>query len=504
MAKVFLTILDGWGVREEQEWNAIAHADTKNFDYLNKEYPLTSLTACGEAVGLPDGQMGNSEVGHLNIGAGRVVETGLYRINQAIKLGEFEHLENVQKVFEGLKSNLHVMILASRGGVHSHISHLYAFLEVAKASGVKPFVHLFGDGRDVAPKQFLTDLEEIEEKIKESGAVLASISGRYYAMDRDKNWDRLEKVLKVLVKDGELVSFKDAREYVNSEYEKGTTDEFIIPAISEEYLSSGELNGGDVVVFLNFRPDRAKQISHLLVPSEKLYSYKSELTPKNLSLYTMVDYEGVSATGVFFPAIKLENTLGEVINSVGKAQLRAAESEKYPHVTYFFDGGVEKKFERTDRVIVPSPKVGTYDKAPEMSIHQLYEEIESKVKTTDYDLVVVNLANPDMVGHSGDFEATVKACSAVDLVLGKIYQLTKEKGYTLVVMADHGNADIMRDEKGEPHTAHTLSPVPFIVCNKEVVLKNGGKLGDVSPTILELLSIEKPAEMTGESLLLAN
>lgn len=506
MAKrVFLTILDGWGLREEKEWNAIANADTKNYDFLSKEYPMTSLTASGEAVGLPDGQMGNSEVGHLNIGAGRVVETGLYRINQSIKLGQFASLEAVQSVFEDLKfdpdSKLHIMILASRGGVHSHIDHLYAFLGVTKERGVKPFVHLFSDGRDVPPKQFLTDLSEIETKIKEAGAMLASISGRYYAMDRDENWDRTEKVLKVFVKDKGIISFKSAEEYVSSEYEKGTTDEFIIPSASEEYMSSEGLNDGDVVVFLNFRPDRAKQISHLLVDSADLYAHRTPLTPDDLSLYSMTDYEGILTAGVFFPAIQLKNTMGEVMNQLGKAQLRAAESEKYPHVTYFFDGGVEKQFEKTERIIVPSPKVGTYDKAPEMSIFELYEKIEASVKSKDFDLVVVNLANPDMVGHSGDFEATVKACSAVDKVLGKIYNLVKEKGYTLVVMADHGNADVMRDEKDEPHTAHTLSPVPLIVCDKDVVLKNGGKLGDVSPTILELLSIKKPKEMTGESLL---
>ncbi|AHC40043.1 phosphoglycerate mutase [Mycoplasma ovis str. Michigan] len=503
--RVFLTILDGWGISSKKEWNAVANADTKTFDYLSTEYPFTSLTASGEAVGLPDGQMGNSEVGHLNIGAGRIVETGLYRISQSIKSGQFSNLEDVQSVFNDLierfNSNLHIMILASKGGVHSHVDHLYSFLKITKARGFKPFVHLFSDGRDVPPKQFITDLEEIVGKIKEANAILASISGRYYSMDRDKNFDRTERVLKVFTKQSGVPSFKNLEDYVNSEYSKGTTDEFINPACSEEYLSSDGLNKGDIVVFLNFRPDRAKQISHLLVGTKDLYSYKSQLTPEDLKLYTMTDYEGVNSSGVFFPTIQLKNTLGEVMDIFDRNQLRAAESEKYPHVTYFLDGGVEKSFKKIDKIIVPSPKVGTYDKAPEMSINELYAEIERNVKRQKYDLIVVNLANPDMVGHSGDFDATVKACSAVDRILGKIYNLIKSD-YTLLVMADHGNAEVMRDEKDEPHTAHTLSPVPFIVCDKNVVLKNGGKLGDVSPTILELMSIKKPEEMTGESLLL--
>ncbi|WP_232500298.1 2,3-bisphosphoglycerate-independent phosphoglycerate mutase [Mycoplasma suis] len=500
--------MDGWGLREEKEWNAIANANTPNFDSLRENFPSTSLTASGELVGLPPSQMGNSEVGHLNIGAGRIVETGLYRINQSIKRGEFPKIPAIQELLKDLngniKSNLHVFILASKGGVHSHLDHLYEFLRVANSYGIKSFVHLFSDGRDVAPSQFLVDLEEILPKLKETNSLLATISGRYFAMDRDKNWDRLEKVLRVMTLQTEIDRFENPKEYVSSQYEKGITDEFISPAASKEFISSESgLKEGDQVVFLNFRPDRAKQLSHVLVGSKGLYSHESELVPKNLSLHSISEYEGISSTSVFFPSLELKNTLGEVINSASKSQLRAAESEKYPHVTYFFDGGVEKEFSNIQKIIVPSPKVGTYDKAPAMSIEELCTSIEEAVLEKKHDLVVINFANPDMVGHSGDFEATVKACEAVDRALGRIYELSKKTGHTLLIMADHGNADIMRDEKGLPHTAHTLSPVPFIVCDSSYQLKKeGGKLGDIAPTILEILDLEQPKEMTGSSLLI--
>ncbi|CCE66557.1 2,3-bisphosphoglycerate-independent phosphoglycerate mutase [Candidatus Mycoplasma haematominutum] len=504
--KVILTILDGWGLREEREWNAIAHAETPNFDRLRAEYPFTQLIASGEEVGLPAGQMGNSEVGHLNIGAGRVVETGLYRISQSIKKGEFENNETIVKLFRELKvepsSNLHLLILASKGGVHSHLDHLFAFLKVAKHHNISPLVHLFSDGRDVAPSQFLKDLTEIIRELNINNARLATISGRYYSMDRDKNWDRLEKVLRAITLQRGIKSFRSAEEYVQRQYSAGVTDEFIEPAVSQEYLDRGEaLKSGDKVVFLNFRPDRAKQLSHALVGSDGLYEYSSPLIPKGLSLYSMMDYEKIHLSGVFFPPISLENTLGQVISDQGGAQLRAAESEKYPHVTYFFDGGVERDLQNIRKIIVQSPKVGTYDKAPEMSIVELFSQIKGALETQKYDLVVINFANPDMVGHSGDFEATVKACSAVDRTLGELYELSQKQGYTLVVIADHGNADIMKDSLGKPHTAHTTSPVPFILCDKARSLRSEGKLGDIAPTILELLSISQPSAMSGTSLL---
>lgn len=450
--------------------------------------------------------MGNSEVGHLNIGAGRIVETGLYRINQAIKRGEFSQIKAIKELIEELKkdsgSNLHVLILASKGGVHSHLEHLYEFLKVTNNQGIKVFTHLFSDGRDVPPNQFSIDLEEIVQKLRENNAVLATISGRYYSMDRDKNWDRLEKVLKVITIEDGIDQFSCPKEYILSQYSEGITDEFILPAASSEYISSlSGLKRGDKVVFLNFRPDRAKQLSHILVGSKNLYDYTSNLVPKSISLYSIFDYEGINLTNLFFPSLELKNTLGEVVEAAAKTQLRAAESEKYPHVTYFLDGGVEKEFKGIQKIIVPSPKVGTYDKAPEMSIHELCDAIEEAVLNQKQDLVIINFANPDMVGHSGDFDATVKACEAVDKSLGRIYELTKKTGHTLLVVADHGNADIMRDEKGAPHTAHTLSPVPFILCDSSFSLKDGGKLGDIAPTILEILGIKQPIEMTGCSLI---
>ncbi|AFO51618.1 phosphoglyceromutase [Candidatus Mycoplasma haematolamae str. Purdue] len=502
-SKVILTILDGWGLREEKEWNSIACAHTPNFDSLKTNYPFCTLTASGEPVGLPDGQMGNSEVGHLNIGAGRIVETGLYRIFQSIKRGEFSSIEAIKDVFSSLTGRLHILILGSKGGVHSHIQHLYAFLDVCKERGVSPIVHLFSDGRDVAPTQFLTDLEEILPYLERTNSRVGTISGRYFAMDRDKNWDRVERVLRVIKGEGSVHTFSCPKEYVSSQYKKEITDEFIEPAALNTFISEDQgLKDGDTVVFLNFRPDRAKELSHLLVGSKNLYDYHSNLSPRDISLYSLMEYENLNVKGVFFPPISLSNTLGVVINAQGGHQLRVAESEKYPHVTYFFDGGVERNLSNTKKIIVPSPKVGTYDKAPEMSIHTVNEEIEKALREQEFKLVVINFANPDMVGHSGDFEATVKACTAVDKVLGNVFALAQELGYTLLVMADHGNAEVMKDSRGLPHTAHTTNLVPFIVCDTSVSLNpEGGKLGDVAPTILDLLSIAQPSEMTGVSLL---
>ena len=505
---VVLMVLDGYGLSDRTEGNAIALANTPVMDKLMKECPFVKGNASGLAVGLPDGQMGNSEVGHMNIGAGRIIYQDLTRITKAIADGDFFKNEELLAAMENCKKNnsdLHLFGLLSSGGVHSHISHVYGLLEMAKKNGVSNvYVHAFLDGRDTPPASGKDFVAQLEEKMAEIGVgKVASLAGRYYAMDRDNNWDRVKEAYLSLTT-GEGKSADNAVKALEESYAADVTDEFVVPTvIVEDGKPLGLIKEGDSIVFGNFRPDRAREITRAIVDTDFAGFERPNM---NTFFVCLTTYDvTIKNVNVAFKPQSLENTLGEYLSSKGKSQLRAAETEKYAHVTFFFNGGVEEANDGEDRLLVPSPKVATYDLQPEMSAYELTDKLLSKIDEDRYDLIVVNYANPDMVGHTGVMEAAVKAVEAVDTCVGKVVDKILSKGGAAIITADHGNAEKMIDyETGAPHTAHTTNPVPFILVNYDeaYTLREGGRLCDIAPTLIEIMGMEKPAEMTGESLLI--
>ena len=502
---VAIIILDGFGCRTETMGNAVAQANKPNFDRYMETYPHATLKASGLDVGLPEGQMGNSEVGHTNIGAGRIVYQSLTRIDKAIEDGDFQTNPVLNSTMEQaieMNSSLHLFGLLSDGGVHSHINHLIALLKTAKEKGVpNVYVHAFLDGRDVAPDSGLGYVEQLEKAMKEIGiGEIATVSGRFYAMDRDKRWERVEKAYNAIFH-GEGNFADSAVDAVKNSYELGKMDEFVMPTVIQKNGKPvATVEDNDAILFFNFRPDRAIQLSNA-VTDEEWDHFDRGNRPSNVLLVTMTLYNASIKAEVAFPPIALKNVLGEVLSSHGLQQLRIAETEKYPHVTFFMNGGRNEEFEGESRISIPSPKVETYDLKPEMSAYEVTDALVADIEADKQDAIILNFANPDMVGHSGMLEPTIKAIEAVDENLGRVVDAIIEKGGYAVIFADHGNADTMITPTGEPHTAHTTVPVPVIVTKKGAELRKDGRLADVAPTMLDLLNIEKPAEMTGESLI---
>lgn len=506
---VALIILDGFGLREgDVHGNAVKQANKPNFDRLKSEYPYTTLTACGEAVGLPEGQMGNSEVGHLNIGAGRIVYQDLTRITKSVRDGDFFENETLLGAVRHAKANgtkLHLYGLLSDGGVHSHISHLFALLELAKKEGLKDvYIHAFLDGRDVAPDSAKKYMQQLVDKIEEVGVGhIATVQGRYYAMDRDKRWERVEKSYRAMVY-GEGPTHTDPVKAIEESYEKAVYDEFVLPTVMVDAQGQpvGKVASNDAVIFFNFRPDRAIQLS-LVFTNEDFRGFdRGEGRPTNLHYVCLTLFAETVGGYVAYSPKNLDNTLGEVLVQHGLKQLRTAETEKYPHVTFFFSGGRDVELPGEKRVLINSPKVATYDLKPEMSAYELAESTVKEIESGEHDVIILNFANPDMVGHSGMLEPTIKAVEAVDECLGKVLAAIQAAGGVALITADHGNAETVRNPDDTPNTAHTISPVPFIVTDKGHALREGGILADIAPTILDLLGIEKPAEMTGTSVLI--
>ena len=502
-----LLILDGYGERKEKDGNAIALANTPVMDKLKKEFPYVEGQASGLFVGLPDGQMGNSEVGHMNMGAGRIVYQELTRITKAIEDGDFFENKALKEAVEHCKkenSALHFMGLVSSGGVHSHIGHIYGLLELAKREGLKKvYLHAFLDGRDTPPDSGKSFLMDVEKKMRELGVgEIATISGRYYAMDRDKNYDRVEKAYRAMV-DGTGEKASSVEEAIDASYAKKVYDEFVLPTVIEKDGAVHTVSDGDAMIFFNFRPDRAREICHAFCDDE--FNFFNRGPRKKVFFVCFTDYDPtIPNKRVAFEKEEIHNTLGEVVSNLGKNQLRIAETEKYAHVTFFFNGGKEEPYKNEDRILVPSPKeVPTYDLKPEMSCYTVTEKLTEAIRSGKYDLVVANFANPDMVGHTGVLSAAIKAIEVVDECMGRVVDAVESMHGNLFILADHGNADIMIDEKtGEPYTAHTTNPVPFILVSEEKhKLREGGCLADVAPTLLELMGIPQPKEMTGKSLL---
>ncbi|MGG4035446.1 2,3-bisphosphoglycerate-independent phosphoglycerate mutase [Paenibacillus cisolokensis] len=504
---VALIILDGFALREETQGNAVAQAKKPNFDRYWSTYPHTTLTACGEAVGLPEGQMGNSEVGHLNIGAGRIVYQDLTRISKSIREGEFFENETLLAAVRHAKQNgkkLHLYGLLSDGGVHSHIEHLYALLELAKRENLQDvYIHAFLDGRDVAPDSAKGYLENLQQKIAELGVGrIATVQGRYYAMDRDKRWERTEKSYRAMVY-GEGPKYTDPIQAVVESYEKSVYDEFVMPTVivGEDGKPVGLVESEDSVIFFNFRPDRAIQLSQVFTNEDFQGFDRGPAYPKNLHYVCLTLFSETVGGYVAYKPKNLDNTFGEVLVQHGKRQLRIAETEKYPHVTFFFSGGRDVELPGETRILIPSPKVATYDLKPEMSAYEVADAAVKEIEAGRHDAIILNFANPDMVGHSGKLEPTIKAVEATDECLGKVVEAVLAQGGICLITADHGNADMITDEMGRPHTAHTTNPVPFIVTKTGLKLREGGILADIAPTMLELMNIAKPEEMTGSSLL---
>ena len=503
-----LMILDGFGDNPNKDGNAIKLAKTPNIDKLMKKYSNVDINTSGLAVGLPEGQMGNSEVGHTNIGAGRIVYQELTRITKSIEEGDFFSNPEFIAAIENCKKNnskLHILGLVSDGGVHSHIRHLYGLLEMAKRRDFEDvYIHCFLDGRDTPPASAESYILKLQEKMNEKQiGKIASISGRFYAMDRDKRWQRVQKCYDALV-NGQGNKAGSVVNAIEDSYQKEVFDEFVEPTVicnGEEPIAT--IGKNDSVIFFNFRPDRAREITRTLVDPE----FNEFETKKDLNLYyvcfTSYD-ETMPNVHIAFKKEPLKNTFGEYISEKGYTQLRIAETEKYAHVTFFFNGGEEKQYKGEDRILVPSPKVETYDLKPEMSAYEVTDKVLEAIKSDKYDAIILNYANTDMVGHTGSLVAAIKAVEAVDECVGKVVKLVEEKDGNMLITADHGNAEQMVDYKtGEPHTAHTTNPVPLILVtsNKNLKLKSGGKLADLAPTMLDLMNLEKPEEMTGISLL---
>lgn len=496
-----LIIMDGFGLSDEVKGNAVRGANTPVLDRLNGEYAHTQLSASGLDVGLPAGQMGNSEVGHTNIGAGRVVYQELTRITKSIQDGDFFTNEALVGAMENCKKNssaLHLMGLMSDGGVHSHNTHLYGIMELAKRSGVdKVYIHCFMDGRDVPPTSGKDYLAELYEKCDEIGVgEIATVMGRYYAMDRDNRWERVVKAYKAMT-EGEGVKFDCACKMMEESYANDVTDEFIVPAVSEKAVP---VKDNDSIVFFNFRPDRAREITRAFV--DPAFSGFEREQLKGLYYVCMTQYDATMPNvHVAFKPESLENTFGEYISDKGLKQLRIAETEKYAHVTFFFNGGVEKQYPGEDRILVKSPAVATYDLQPEMSAYEVTDKLLAAIDSDKYDAIILNYANCDMVGHTGVFDAAVKAVEAVDTCVGKIVDAVAAKGGVTLITADHGNADKMYEADGSPFTAHTTNPVPFIVVGYPCELREGGRLCDIAPTMLKIMGLEQPKEMTGVSII---
>ena len=496
-----LMILDGFGIAPT-EGNAIAAANKPNLDKIFAENPHTQIGASGMDVGLPDGQMGNSEVGHTNIGAGRIVYQELTRITKSAQDGDMDKNEALLKAMNNAKDNgkaLHFMGLLSDGGVHSHNTHLYALLEMAKRVGVeKVFVHCFMDGLDVPPSSGKDYVKELMDKLEEIGVgKIATVMGRYYAMDRDNRWERVEKAYAAMVY-GEGEQAECPLCAMQNSYDKEVADEFVVPTVVK---GAEPISQGDSVIFYNFRPDRAREITRTLVdPDFTGFERKKGFFP--LTYVCMTQYDATMPNvEVAYKPESLVNTFGEYISNKGLTQLRIAETEKYAHVTFFFNGGVEKQYPGEDRILVKSPAVATYDLQPEMSAYEVTDKMVEAVKSGKYDALILNYANCDMVGHTGVFEAAVKAVEAVDTCVGRVVEAVKEMGGCVLLTADHGNADKMVDTDGEPFTAHTTNPVPFCVINHPCQLREGGRLADIAPTMLKVLGLPQPAEMTGESII---
>lgn len=493
--------MDGFGKNESTYGNAIAAAKKPNLDKIVSENPMTFIGASGLDVGLPDGQMGNSEVGHTNIGAGRVVYQELTRITKSIQDGDFFTNEALVGAMENCKKNssaLHLMGLMSDGGVHSHNTHLYGIMELAKRSGVdKVYIHCFMDGRDVPPTSGKDYLAELYEKCDEIGVgEIATVMGRYYAMDRDNRWERVVKAYKAIT-EGEGVKFDCACKMMEESYANDVTDEFIVPAVSEKAVP---VKDNDSIVFFNFRPDRAREITRAFV--DPAFSGFEREQLKGLYYVCMTQYDATMPNvHVAFKPESLENTFGEYISDKGLKQLRIAETEKYAHVTFFFNGGVEKQYPGEDRILVKSPAVATYDLQPEMSAYEVTDKLLAAIDSDKYDAIILNYANCDMVGHTGVFDAAVKAVEAVDTCVGKIVDAVAAKGGVTLITADHGNADKMYEADGSPFTAHTTNPVPFIVVGYPCELREGGRLCDIAPTMLKIMGLEQPKEMTGVSII---
>ena len=502
--KALLMILDGWGIGKHGKGDVIYNTPTPYLDYLNAISSHSQLQASGEDVGLPDGQMGNSEVGHLNIGAGRVVYQDLVKINRACADGSISTNPQVKEAYEYAKSSgkkLHLMGLCSDGGVHSSLEHLFKLIEVGKEYGLSQqlFVHCFMDGRDTDPKSGKGFIEQVTEKCKVCDANIASIVGRFYAMDRDKRWERVKEAYDLLTS-GTGKAATDMVKAVEESYSEGVTDEFIKPIVNASI--NGKIEEGDVVIFINFRNDRAKELTMVLTQNDMPEQGMS--TIPNLKYYCMTPYDAsFTGVGILFPKENVEKTLGEYLSQCGKKQLHTAETEKYAHVTFFFNGGREAPFENEDRVLVASPKVATYDLKPEMSAYEVKDKLVENIKKDIYDFIVVNFANGDMVGHTGVYNAIAKAVHAVDNCVHDVIEAAKSVGYEAIIIADHGNADNAINPDGSPNTAHSLNPVPciYVTDNNSATIKDG-RLADVAPTILHIMGLEQPADMTGENLII--
>lgn len=502
MKPTMLMILDGYGINKDTEGNAIAQAHKPNLDEIFASYPNTTLKACGLDVGLPAGQMGNSEVGHLNIGAGRIVYQDLTKITKAIDDGSFFENPELNRAMDHCTDNgsaLHLFGLLSDGGVHSHINHLKALIRMAKDKGLsKVFVHCFLDGRDVPPRCAAKYITELEDFMRDTGiGRIATISGRYYAMDRDKRWDRVKAAYDAMTV-SEGFHCETALKALEAAYGRDENDEFVKPSV----INGAEpVSNNDAVIMFNFRPDRAREITRAFV-ADDFDGFERAARPANLCYVCMTQYDAsMPAVTIAFPPQSLVNTLGEYIADKGLKQLRIAETEKYAHVTFFFNGGVEAPNRNEDRILIPSPKVATYDMQPEMSAYEVTDKVIEQIKADTYDLIILNFANCDMVGHTGVMEAAVKAVEAVDKCVGRIKDAVLEKGGQILLTADHGNADQMTDEAGNIVTAHSLNDVPLVhIAKKPCSLKDGGRLSDIAPTLLDLMNMDIPCEMTGRSL----
>ena len=497
-SRVLLMILDGWGKSKNPKTSAIDNADTQFIDSLYEKYPNANLKTDGIEVGLPDGQMGNSEVGHLNLGAGRIVYQELSRINMSIEDGSFKSKKVLTDAFEyaeRTKKNVHLMGLISSGGVHSHYDHLYELINISEIYNSKVFIHGFTDGRDVDPKSSINDLKNLEKYIQDKNCELASIIGRYYSMDRDNRWERTKLAYDLICmgKGQKVSSFIDE---IKSSYNNNCTDEFLMPMIKTDSNNNpiGVVSEGDVIIYFNFRTDRGRQLTRVMTQSD---FNEFETNNEKYHFVTMTNYDSsFKGINVVFQNKDLRNTLGEVLEKNNKTQLRIAETEKYPHVTFFFSGGREKPFNFERRILKDSPKVATYDMKPEMSAYEITEELILEIENKTNDFICLNYANGDMVGHTGSFEAAVKACETIDKCVKKVITSCIKSDYTVLLISDHGNCDMMLNEDGSPNTAHTKNLVPLILINSEYKSISDGILADIAPTILKIMNIEIPSEMT--------
>ena len=500
--KALLMILDGWGIGKHGKGDVIYNTPTPYLDYLTAVSAHSQLMACGEDVGLPEGQMGNSEVGHLNIGAGRIVYQDLVKINRACADGSILKNPEVVKAFSYAKETgkrLHLMGLTSTGGVHSSLDHLYKFIEISKEYGLEnTFVHCFMDGRDTDPKSGMGFIKDLTAHCEANGAHIASIIGRFYAMDRDKRWNRVKEAYGLLV-EGKGTKATDMVKAMEESYAADVTDEFVKPICNANV--DGTIQEGDVVIFINYRNDRAKELTQVLTQQDM--SEEGMHTIKNLQYFCMTPYDAsFKGVNILFPKENVQDTLGEYLSKQGKKQLHTAETEKYAHVTFFFNGGRETPYEGEDRILVPSPKVATYDLKPEMSAYEVKDKLVGAINTQEYDFIVVNFANGDMVGHTGVYNAIAKAVHAVDNCVKDVIEAAKANDYEAIIIADHGNADNAINPDGTPNTAHSLNPVPFVYVtdNNSATVKDG-RLADVAPSILHIMGLEQPADMTGENLI---